>query len=131
MTSSSSLQRFAPHALAALRIMAALLFIAHGTQKLLGFPAAPSSGLPAAFTMSWTAGMLELFGGLLVLVGLFTRPAAFVLSGLMAFAYFIAHAPRSFYPVLNGGDAAILFCFVFLYLVFAGPGSFSIDGRRR
>lgn len=132
MTASASLQRFAPHALAALRIMAALLFIAHGTQKLLGFPAPPSSGtLPAAFTMAWTAGMLELFGGLLVLVGLLTRPAAFVLSGLMAFAYFLAHAPRSFYPVLNGGDAAILFCFVFLYLVFAGPGSLSIDGRRR
>lgn len=132
MTYPSSLQRFAPHALAALRIMAALLFIAHGTQKLLGFPAPPPSGtLPAAFTMSWTAGMLETFGGLLLLVGLFTRPVAFVLSGLMAFAYFLAHAPRSFYPVLNGGDAAILFCFVFFYLVFAGPGSFSIDGRRR
>ena len=127
---TASLNRFAPLALGALRIMSALLFMAHGTQKLLGFPAPPASGnLPAAFTMSWTAGVLELVGGALLALGLFTRPVAFVLSGLMAFAYFIAHAPRNFYPVLNGGDAAILFCFVFLYLVFAGPGALAIDKR--
>ncbi|MDJ0387186.1 DoxX family protein [Roseomonas sp. E05] len=132
MATSSALQRLAPYALAALRIMAALLFIEHGTQKLLGFPAPPASGsLPAAFTLSWVAGVLELFGGLLLVLGLFTRPAAFVLAGQMAVAYFMAHAPRSFFPVLNGGDAAILFCFIFLYLVFAGPGALSLDGRRR
>ncbi|EFH10264.1 DoxX family protein [Pseudoroseomonas cervicalis] len=126
---TASLHRFAPLALAALRIMSALLFLAHGTQKLLGFPAPPANGLPAAFTLSWTAGVLELVGGALLVVGLFTRPVAFVLSGLMAFAYFLAHAPRNFYPLLNGGDAAILFCFVFLYLVFAGPGALALDKR--
>lgn len=127
----SSLNRFAPLALAALRIMSALLFLAHGTQKLLAFPAAPASGLPATFTLSWTAGVLELVGGVLLTLGLFTRPVAFLLSGQMAVAYFMAHAPRSPFPVLNGGDAAILFCFVFFYLVFAGPGALSLDGKRR
>lgn len=117
-----------PRMLSVLRIMAALLFLAHGTQKLLGFPA--SGGMPDPFTMGWIAGVLELVGGTLLVVGLFTRPVAFVLSGMMAVAYFIAHAPQSFFPVLNGGDAAILFCFVFLYLVFAGPGPWSIDARR-
>jgi len=131
MATSSALQRLAPYALAVLRIVAALLFIEHGTQKLLGFPPPAGGSLPAAFTLSWTAGVLELFGGALLLLGLFTRPVAFVLSGQMAFAYFLAHAPRNFFPALNGGDAAILFCFVFLYLVFAGPGAFSLDGRRR
>jgi putative oxidoreductase len=119
---------WAPHMLSVLRILTALLFLAHGSQKLLGFPAA--GGMPDPFTMGWIAGVLELFGGGLLVVGLFTRPVAFVLSGQMAVAYFIAHAPQSFYPVLNGGDAAILFCFVFLYLVFAGPGPWSLDALR-
>lgn len=119
---------WAPRMLSVLRIMAALLFVAHGSQKLLGFPA--SNGTPDAFTMGWIAGVLELFGGTLLVLGLFTRPVAFVLSGMMAVAYFIAHAPRSFFPALNGGDAAILFCFVFLYLVFAGPGPWSVDALR-
>ncbi|HWX49959.1 MAG TPA: DoxX family protein [Roseomonas sp.] len=131
MATSSALQRLAPYALAVLRIVAALLFIEHGTQKLLGFPPLAGGNLPAAFTLPWTAGVLELFGGALLLLGLFTRPVAFVLSGQMAFGYFLAHAPRNFFPALNGGDAAILFCFLFLYLVFAGPGAFSLDGRRR
>jgi putative oxidoreductase len=131
MNAFTSLGRFQPQMLGILRIVTALIFIAHGTQKLLGFPAAPASGLPAMFTMPWTAGVLELFGGALVLVGFQTRPVAFVLSGLMAFAYWLAHAPRSFYPVLNGGDAAILYCFIFLYLVFAGAGAFSIDSTRK
>jgi putative oxidoreductase len=85
---------------------------------------------PPAFSLGWTAGVLELLGGALLIVGLFTRPVAFVLSGMMAFAYFLAHAPKSFFPALNGGDAAILFCFGFLYLVFAGAGSVSLDAFR-
>ncbi len=123
------LSRYQPYALAALRIITALLFIEHGTQKLFGFPASQMEGsLP---TMLLVAALLELVGGLLILVGLFTRPVAFILSGQMAVAYFMAHAPKSFFPALNGGDAAILFCFIFLYLVFAGPGAFSADGQRR
>lgn len=124
----TTLDRYAPHALGVLRIVSALIFFAHGTQKILGFPASDMS--PAAFSLSWTAGMLELVGGALLIVGLFTRPVAFVLSGLMAFAYWLAHAPQSAYPALNGGDAAILYCFVFLYLVFVGPGRWSLDGIR-
>jgi putative oxidoreductase len=120
---------WAPRLLGLLRIVAAILFIEHGTQKLFGFPP-PTRGMPEAFTLIWFAGVLEVFGGLLILIGLFTRPVAFVLSGQMAFAYWMAHAPQSPYPVLNGGDAAILFCFLFLYLVAAGPGAFSIDAAR-
>ncbi|XUY26097.1 DoxX family protein [Agrobacterium sp. rho-8.1] len=123
------LSRYQPYALAALRIIAALLFIEHGTQKLFGFPASTMEGsLPP---MLMVAALLETIGGILILIGLFTRPVAFVLSGLMAFAYFMAHSPKSFFPVLNGGDAAILFCFVFLYLVTAGPGALSVDSARR
>lgn len=128
MAAFDNLSRFRPYALAALRIIAALLFIEHGTQKLFGFPASQMQGsLP---TMLLVAALLELVGGILVLIGLFTRPVAFILSGQMAVAYFMAHAPSSFFPALNGGDAAILFCFVFLYLVFAGPGALSVDERR-
>lgn len=114
--------------LSVLRIMAALLFMAHGTMKLLGFPA--SEAVPPAFSMGWIAGVLELIGGAMLVVGFLTRPTAFILSGLMAAAYFIAHAPQSFFPVLNSGDAAILYCFVFLYFVFAGPGPWSVDAAR-
>ncbi len=118
-----------PRALALLRIVTALLFMDHGAQKLLGFP--PSDHpLPGLFTLFWFAGFLELVGGFFILIGLFTRPVAFILCGEMAFAYWMAHAPKSFYPALNGGDAAILFCFIFLYLVAAGPGAFSVDGAR-
>jgi putative oxidoreductase len=123
-----NLSRYRPQALGALRIMTALLFISHGTQKLFGFPASQMDGsLP---TMLLVAALLEAVGGILVLVGLFTRPVAFILSGQMAVAYFIAHGPKSFFPALNGGDAAILFCFIFLYLFVAGPGAFSVDERR-
>ena len=120
------LTEFRPIVLSVLRIVSALLFLLHGSQKLLGIPE-PTRGMPEAFSLIWVAGVLELFGGALLLIGLFTRPVAFVLSGLMAFAYFIAHAPRDIFPTLNGGDAAILFCFVFLYFVFSGGGSWSVD----
>ena len=114
-----------------LRIMSALLFLAHGTQKLLGFPAmAGGRAMPDLLSLSWTSGVLELVVGVLLALGLFTRPVAFVVVGEMAFAYFIGHAPRCFFPVLNGGDAAILSRFVFLYLVAAGPGPWSLDAMR-
>ncbi len=115
-----------------LRIMTALLFLAHGTQKFLSFPGGERAGSGWAFTHpSAYAGLVELVAGTLIALGLFTRPAAFVASGTMAAAYFIAHAPQGFWPINNGGDAAILYCFVFLYLVFAGPGALSIDGARK
>src|SRR5207249_10871925 len=103
---------------ALLRIVAALLFVEHGTQKLLGFPT-PIHGLPSLLSLQGVAGVLEGVGGLLLLLGIKTRIVAFVLSGEMAAAYWIAHAPRSTFPAVNGGDAAILFCFVFLYFVVA------------
>lgn len=121
---------WAPRALSILRIMAGLLFMAHGTQKLLGFPASADAAGGPLPPMMMAAGIIELVTGILIAIGLFTRPAAFLASGLMAFAYFIAHAPQNFYPVNNGGDAAILYCFVFLYLVFAGPGEWSLDALR-
>jgi putative oxidoreductase len=120
---------WAPRLLGVLRIVAAILFIEHGTQKLFGFPPTERP-MPELFTLMWFAGVLEVFGGLLLLIGLFTRPVAFILSGQMAFAYWMAHAPSSPYPALNGGDAAILFCFLFLYLAAAGPGAYSVDGAR-
>ena len=126
----TSLGRYAPQMLAILRIVTALIFIAHGTQKLFGFPAPPASGLPAMFTLLWFGAILELVGGLLILVGFLTRPVAFILAGEMAVAYWMFHAPSNFYPALNGGDAAILFCFVFLYLAARGAGPFSIDNSR-
>lgn len=130
MQAFDSLSRYSPQALGLLRIVTALIFMAHGTQKLLGFPAPEGFVLPAAFSLSWVAAVLELFGGLAILVGFQTRIVAFILSGEMAFAYWMGHAPRGFFPNLNGGDAAILYCFIFLYLVAAGPGSWSIDGSR-
>ncbi len=121
---------WAPRLLSVLRIVAALLFIEHGTQKLFGFPPPASGAGPAVFTLTWFAAVLEAVGGLLLLLGAFTRPVAFVLSGEMAVAYWMAHAPRGPFPVLNGGDGAILFCFVFLYLAVAGGGAWGIDARR-
>jgi putative oxidoreductase len=118
-----------PRVLSLLRIVAALIFFEHGTAKLLGFP--PSDHSPELFSLPWIAGALELVGGALLIVGLFTRPVAFILSGEMAFAYWMAHAPQSPYPVSNGGDAAILYCFVFLYIAFAGGGPWSLDALLR
>lgn len=115
-----------PRMLAVLRIMTALLFMEHGTQKLLGFPPSPNPG-PPLFSLLGVQGLLEIVGGFLILIGLFTRPVAFILAGDMAVAYFMAHAPKSFFPVLNGGDSAILYCFVFLYLFVAGGGAWSVD----
>lgn len=126
----SNLAAWAPRMLAVLRIVTALIFLLHGTQKLFGFPAPPASGLPAAFSLFWIGAVLELVGGLLIMAGAFTRPVAFILAGEMAVAYWMFHAPRNLYPTLNGGDAAILYCFIFLYLVFAGAGAWSVDAAR-
>ncbi len=120
------LSAYAPQALAVLRIVTALLFIEHGTQKLFGFPI-PAMGPPEGLML--IAGIIELVAGLLILVGFFTRPAAFIASGMCAVAFWMAHAPQGFWPAGNGGDAAILFCFVFLYLVFAGPGAWSVNKK--
>jgi putative oxidoreductase len=122
------LTSLSPWFLALLRVMAALLLISHGTMKLLGFPA--SDFQPPLFSLFGLAGVIEITGGLLLVLGLFTRPAAFILSGETAAAYFIAHAPQSFFPLQNGGESAVLFSFTFLYLVFAGPGAVAVDNLR-
>jgi putative oxidoreductase len=128
MSSLERLNAYQPYALAALRIITALLFIEHGTMKLFAFPAAQMEGsLPPLMLF---AALLEVIGGILILIGFLTRPVAFILSGQMAFAYFMAHYPKTFYPALNGGDGAVLFCFIFLFLVFAGAGAFSVDRRK-
>lgn len=115
------------HALAALRIVAALLFLAHGLTKLVGFPVGAAPGEQPLMTLLGFAGVVEVITGLLLIFGVFTRPAALIASGEMAVAYWFYHAPRSFFPAVNGGDAAILFCFVFLYIFAAGPGALSLD----
>lgn len=124
-----NLSAWSPRALAVLRIVTALLFIQHGTAKLFGFPTAMPMEIEL-FSLFGLAGVLEVVGGLLILVGLFTRPVAFILSGEMAVAYFMVHLPQGFHPMLNQGELAILYCFIFLYLVFAGPGAWSVDGVR-
>lgn len=124
-----SLSAYAPQMLSVLRIMSGLLFLAHGTQKILNFP--PAAQATNFSSLPGIAGFFELIGGALIALGLLTRPAAFVCSGVMAAAYFLAHAPRSVYPILNDGDTAILYCFVFLYFVFAGAGPWSVDAMRR
>lgn len=118
--------RLSPHLLSVLRLVAAFLFMQHGSQKLFSFPAPPQAE-PALFSLIGLAGILEFFGGLLILLGLFTRPVAFILSGQMAVAYFMVHAPRGFWPLLNGGELAALYCFLFLYLAVAGGGPLSVD----
>ncbi|MCR5888896.1 DoxX family protein [Hymenobacter sp. J193] len=124
----SSLSRYAPYIYALLRIVVGLLFAFHGSQKLLGFPGdKPPVELAS---MMGVAGIIELVGGLLVALGLFTRPAAFLSSGLMAVAYFMAHAPQGALPLVNQGEMAVLYCFVFLYIFFQGPGPWSLDSLR-
>ncbi len=116
--------KWRPQLLSLLRIVAALLFIQHGTAKFFNFP---SPGPASLSTLFFVQGLLEFAGGLLLLVGAFTRIVAFILAGDMAVAYFMAHYPKSFYPIVNGGDLAILFSFVFLYIFFSGPGPWSVD----
>jgi putative oxidoreductase len=123
---------WSPYLLSVLRIVAAFLFLQFGTAKLFGFPAPvmPGGALAPLGSVPWCAGVLEAFGGALLLLGVFTRPVAFLLSGEMAVAYFIAHAPQGFWPVLNQGHPAVLFCFVWLYLSSAGAGPWSVDALR-
>lgn len=120
-----------PHLLSILRVMSGLLFMQHGTAKLLSIPQMDMFAKLQPLSLPWIAGVLELIGGALLVIGLFTRPVAFILSGLMAVAYFIAHAPRGFYPIVNSGELAALYCFVFLYIAVAGGGSWSVDAARK
>ena len=120
---------WAPRMLSVLRIVAGLVFWQHGVQKILQFPVARPG--PELFSLSWFAGMIELLLAPLLIIGLFTRPVAFILSGEMAFAYWIGHGSRGFFPSVNGGNLAIMYCFVFLYLAFAGGGPWSLDSAMR
>lgn len=122
----ASLERYV---LSILRIMVGLLFLEHGLSRLFGFPSPMAT--PPMLTLYWFAGCIEFIGGILVTLGLLTRPAAFIMSGEMAVAYFHSHAPRGFFPILNSGDGAVLYCFVFFYLAFAGAGPLSVDALWR
>ncbi len=127
---SDRISSYSPIMLSILRIMTGLLFLEHGMQKFLSFPAGKMAGFGWTFAGPPAyAGIIELVAGLLIALGLFTRTAAFIASGTMAVAYFLAHAPQDFFPVNNMGDAAILYCFIFLYFVFAGPGPISVDAK--
>jgi len=115
---------YAPYVLSIVRIVVALLFFEHGTSRLFGFPAS----VPTEFlSLHWFAGAIEFVGGALLALGLFSRTTAFIMSGEMAFAYFLSHAPASFFPILNRGDGSILYCFIFFYIAFAGAGPWSLD----
>lgn len=131
--SATTMNRFAPEALSVLRIVSAYLFLLHGSAKLLGVPGIEMFANLSLTSLPGIAGVIELVGGVLVLIGLFTRPAAFVMSGTMAFAYFIAHASdgNAHLPLMNGGESAVLFCFVFLFIAAAGAGPWSVDAMRR
>ena len=122
------LGRYAPHLYAILRIIAGLMFAMHGTQKLFGWPGGKE---PAGVALMRVAGVIELAGGLLIAIGLFTSIAAFIASGEMAVAYFKAHAPNGFWPILNEGELAVLYCFLFLFMAAYGSGIWSVDAARR
>jgi putative oxidoreductase len=124
------LTAWSPQLLSVLRIVAALLYMLHGTSKLFAIPAGSSGATVALASRLGAAGTIEIIGGTLILIGLFTRPAAFVCSGEMAFAYFLSHAPRGWIPLQTGGELPILYCFIFLYLAAAGPGPWSVDAAR-
>jgi putative oxidoreductase len=126
MSADSMIATWTPRVRSVVRIIVALIFMEHGTQKLFGFPPGPNPG-PALLSLLGVQGVIELVGGALLAIGLFTRPVAFILAGDMAVAYFMSHAPQGFYPIINRGDAAILYCFIFLYLAFAGGGPWSVD----
>lgn len=122
--------KYWPEALSIVRIVVGLLFLEHGTSKLFGFPTPPIAQ-PAMWSLLWVQGVLELAGGALFAIGLFTRPVAFILAGDMAVAYFMAHAPKNVFPMLNGGDAAILYCFIFLLYFVTGPGRWAVNGATK
>lgn len=124
---TEALAAWTPRVLSILRIVTGLLILQHGMAKIIGFPAVPMFATLKPFSLIGTAGILELIGGALLIIGLFTRPVAFILSGLMAFAYFIGHFPKDFYPLINGGTLSILYCFTCLYLSTAGAGPWSVD----
>ncbi|MDE2602756.1 MAG: DoxX family protein [Bradyrhizobium sp.] len=129
MTESST--AWAPPALSVLRIVTGLMIIQHGMAKLIGFPAVPDFANLNPLSLMGAAGFIELIGGALLIIGLLTQPVAFVISGEMAFAYFMAHAPNSFFPLINDGTLAIIFCFACLYLSTAGPGPWSVDAAMK
>ena len=134
MARSDSVSAWAPHMLSVLRVASGVLLLQHGAQKILGFPPGGRTGGIDLSTLAGWSGPIELVGGILIIIGLFTRGTAFILSGFTAVAYWMVHAPQSPYPINNGGELAALYCFVFLYIFFAGPGAWALDnlrGRRR
>jgi putative oxidoreductase len=128
---NETLAAWRPHALSLLRIIMGLMIIQHGMAKIIGFPAVASFADLKPLSLIGIAGLIELTGGALLILGLLTRPVAFIISGEMAFAYFIAHAPKSFFPLMNGGTLAIMFCFTCLLLATAGPGPWSVDAAMK
>jgi putative oxidoreductase len=128
---NSIASKWAPRLLSVMRFIVGFTFMAHGTQKLFGFPVPGPMGIFPPLSFVGFAGMLELVGGLMILIGLFTRPVAFILSGMMAVAYFMAHASQGFWPIVNQGELAVVYCFVFLYLAAAGGGPWSADAALR
>jgi putative oxidoreductase len=128
---NETLAAWAPRVLSVLRIYAGLVLLAHGTAKILGFPVVPSFANVQISSLTGVSGLIELIGGTLITIGLLTRPVSFILSGFAAVAYFLVSAPKGFYPILNNGEVASLFSFVFLYFVFAGPGPWSVDAAMK
>ena len=130
MSLETTASAWAPRMLSVLRIMTGLLFLQHGTWKFFVFPVIEGAEPPAFATPGGIAGIFELVGGVLIVLGLFTRPVAFILAGMMAVAYFWIHMPSNFFPIANGGELAVMYCFVYLYLMCAGPGPWSVDAKR-